>query len=717
MTCHDGSIAALRARRQDIEQIVALALAPEAALGIAVDKVRTLTAAGELGIRLPRGTLVENAGQAEAALEEIGLPTVIKPVESWVGGPDSGQRLVPAVASDQPTALAEIHRMLGHGVSVLVQEWLPGAREAVSLFMADGRVIARFAQRATRTSPPLGGNSVLRESIPLPPDIAADAERLVRAIGLDGYAEVEFRRDARGRGALMEINPRLSASVEVAVRAGVPFPRLLYKWARGETLDQSNGYQIGVRMRWLGGDVSWLKQCLAGRGGPDCESGGRAISRFAGDFLLPAGYDYLHKDDLRPAAVAMFGKARQLRRRRVPVSAAGYDTDVVVVGAGPYGLSISAQLSGAGIAHEIFGHTMDSWENHMPSGMYLKSEGFASNLSDPQGKHTLERFCREAGIEYGSVAIPISLDTFTRYGKWFQAHCVPTVRETLVEDVRRHVGGFEIRLEGGDTLQARRAVIATGIQPFPFVPAELRGLPGWALGHTYHEPAASHGEGDDLLVVGAGQSALEGATLAHEQGASVQLVARAERIAWLSRPQRSGRSLRSRSRYPRSGLGDGRAQYVYSNCPGGFHHVPPRIRLRYAYTALGPAGAWWLRPRFEGRVPARLGRRLVRAHVGDGKVHVRLGGAAGTEELSVNRVVAATGYRPDIERLRFLDPAIRGSLDALAGTPVLDRAFESSVSNLYFVGYPAGLSFGPIMRFVYGADFTARRIADRLRAS
>src|SRR5207248_3934778 len=131
------------------------------------------------------------------------------------------------------------------------QEWVPGRREAVSLLYAEDRVWARFAQVAHRTLPALGGVSVARESIPLPPDSGEGAERLVRAMGLEGYSEVEFRRDAAGRPRLMEVNARLSASVEIAVRAGVDFPLLLHRWAAGERLDPVPGYRVGLRMRWL----------------------------------------------------------------------------------------------------------------------------------------------------------------------------------------------------------------------------------------------------------------------------------------------------------------------------------------------------------------------------------------------------------------------------------------------------------------------------------
>src|SRR4029077_11425951 len=166
---------------------------------------------------------------------------------------------------------------------------------------------------------------VTRESIPLPHDIADAARRLVEELGLEGYAEVEFRRDRAGTPVLMEINPRLSASVEVAIRAGVDFPRLIYQWATDGELERNVGYQTGVRMRWLGGDIRWLVDSVRAQGRPDALPVGRALWSFTRDFGRASGYDYLTRDDLRPAAVATWGAlgstgktvARRAARRQV----------------------------------------------------------------------------------------------------------------------------------------------------------------------------------------------------------------------------------------------------------------------------------------------------------------------------------------------------------------------------------------------------------------
>jgi len=208
-------------------------------------------------------------------------------------------------------------RLLDAGTGALLQQWLPGAREAVSVLYAQGRMWATFAQRAERMYPVLGGSSVLRRSIAVPQDIGAAAEALIRELGLEGYAEIEFRRDGAGRPFLMEINSRLSASVEIAVRAGVDFPLLLYQWAAGEPIQASPAYRSGRRMRHLKGDVGWLKEALRDPGHPDAPPRVTAIVSFLAAFARPSGYDYWDRGDPAPAALLASRVVRGLPRRIV----------------------------------------------------------------------------------------------------------------------------------------------------------------------------------------------------------------------------------------------------------------------------------------------------------------------------------------------------------------------------------------------------------------
>src|SRR5437016_6309073 len=310
LASNDATIALLRLHRARLEPRVCLALADERALTIAVNKERTFGVARRLGLHVPREMVVREVGDVPAALKEIGLPAVIKPCESWLWNGREGARLGAELVVDPAEARGAVAAVTRFGEAALFQQLLTGRREAVSFLYADGEVYARFAQWAKRTSPPLGGQSVLRQSIAIPPDTGSYAESLVRDINLEGYCEVEFRRDAAGAPYLMEINPRLSASVEIAVRAGVDFPYLLYQWASGGPIERVAGYRIGGWMRYLGGDITTTLAALRQRGRPGIRPPLRTLWDFGISFLRPMAYDYLQWTDLRPAVKATTTRAR-----------------------------------------------------------------------------------------------------------------------------------------------------------------------------------------------------------------------------------------------------------------------------------------------------------------------------------------------------------------------------------------------------------------------
>jgi predicted ATP-grasp superfamily ATP-dependent carboligase len=298
----DGTIALIRQHRERLEQRVRIALAKEPALGVAVNKEQTLAVAQRLGLQVPRGVTVCSVNEVAAALREIRFPAVVKPIESWVWGEHHhGARYASRLVTTPDEARTAVEELTVSGGTTLFQQFLTGRREAVSFLYANGKMHARFAQWAKRTEPPLGGQSVLRQSIAIPPDIGDQAERLVREIELEGYSEVEFRRDSTGVPYLMEINPRLSASVEIAVRSGVDFPYLLYQWASGDAIDTVESYRIGGWMRYLKGDIMTTIEAIQERGRPGVTPPAQAIVDFWLSFFMPVGYDYLDWKDLGPA--------------------------------------------------------------------------------------------------------------------------------------------------------------------------------------------------------------------------------------------------------------------------------------------------------------------------------------------------------------------------------------------------------------------------------
>ena len=392
-------------------------------------------------------------------------------------------------------------------------------------------------------------------------------------------------------------------------------------------------------------------------------------------------------------------------------------TPAVVIGAGPYGLSVAAHLRARGIQARVFGEVMSSWRSHMPAGMCLKSTADASSLSAARPGFTLSDYCASQGIrplqEYDVV--PIQL--FTWYGQWFQEQLVPDVDTDQVQQVTRSGRGFHLVLGSGAELRTSSVVVATGITGLAHVPDALVPItPGGPsatgpVSHSsQHSNLAAFG-GAKVAVIGAGQSALESAALLHEAGAQATVLAR--RTARFGTPPKQPASgLAARLPQPRSPLGPTWRIYPFSHAAPLFPYLPPETRLRLVRQVLGPLGAWWLHDRVVGQVPILDQHAVLSATLDGNEVLLRTScedGQHGT--LRFDHVIAATGYRVDLARLGFLGPELRQQIRLTGGFPHLSGSFESSVPGMYFVGLPAAATFGPLMRFVCGAQLAANRVS------
>jgi thioredoxin reductase len=131
---------------------------------------------------------------------------------------------------------------------------------------------------------------------------------------------------------------------------------------------------------------------------------------------------------------------------------------------------------------------------------------------------------------------------------------------------------------------------------------------------------------------------------------------------------------------------------------------------------LGPVAGWFVKKDIEGKVPLLASTVLKSAEIKGGKVHLRLVGGDGSEqEIATDHVIAATGYRVDLRRLPFLNERLLSSIRAVDQSPILSSHFESSVRGLYFAGLASAYTFGPLLRFAYGAGFAARRLTRHFR--
>jgi len=353
----------------------------------------------------------------------------------------------------------------------------------------------------------------------------------------------------------------------------------------------------------------------------------------------------------------------------------------------------------------------------MPEGMLLKSDPFASNLSDSQDFYTLARYSAERSIRY-SEALPVQLDTFCDYGLAFQKRFAPGLEEVEVLSVERRDGEFTLQLENGETARARRVVLAVGVGPFKHVPETFSGLPDGYVSHSFDHHDLARFSGARVAVVGGGSSAIDLAGLLRERGCDVTLVSRRASLKFSSGagPRSSTQpSLWRRIRHPSSGLGPGLRSRFSTDAPLLIHALPKRLRLEFVRRHLGPAASGVMKDKVIGRVPLLLDRKLAGAATEDGRLALALRNREGQiEALHVDHVIAATGFRVDVRRLDFLSPALRNEIAVFEQTPILSSSFETSVPGLYVIGPAAAASFGPLLRFSFGARYAARRLTRAL---
>ena len=384
-------------------------------------------------------------------------------------------------------------------------------------------------------------------------------------------------------------------------------------------------------------------------------------------------------------------------------------SDVLVIGAGPFGLSISAHLRHRGIEHTIVGRPMDTWRAHMPLGLFLKSEPYGSVISSATQGYDIATYSRVHGFDdYVDRVGPLPLERFLGYADWFTGQLVPDIQDLTVTSVIPSGGGFKVEFAEEAPVFARQVIIATGLLPYAHIPNELSGLPADLMTHSSAHRRLDQFRGRRVAVIGGGQSALQTAALLHEEGADVQVIVRRQQLIWEKQvAQEIG--LLDYIKRPPVKLCEGWGCVAYDS-PRAFRLLPESIRIRKALTTFGPAGAWWLRDRVEGVIEVLTGHGLKSAEPQGSGVRLQLDGP-GQPSIDADHVIAGSGFRIDVSRLPFLPEEIQAALVTRANCPLVNRAGESTVPGLYFAGAPAMVSLGPGVRFIAGTHYTAAQLA------
>ena len=376
----------------------------------------------------------------------------------------------------------------------------------------------------------------------------------------------------------------------------------------------------------------------------------------------------------------------------------GVPTELLVIGAGPYGLSTAARARERGIETVVVGKTLEFWIDHMPAEMFLRS-GLDWHL-DASGIHTFEAFVEARSLSRAELD-PIPIGVFIEYATWFRSHKGLTVREQLVTDLEARDGRFTASLEDGAQITAERVVVAPGNGYFAQLPPWSEELPAGLGVHTSEFVRFDDVTGRRVVIIGGRQSAYEWAALLGEHGAArVDIVhrhevPRFERVSWSFVDDHVDATIR---------------------VPGWWRSLP-RTEQEAISRRFWEAGRltleWWLTPRLTGdRFHFWPETHVVGAVAQDEGVVVTLSNG---ERLGADRVVFATGYKAELANVPYLS-SLLSEIAVLDGSPILDEQFQSSVPGLYVPGFAATRDFGPFFGFTKACPAAATLIVDSLMA-
>ena len=713
----DASLLAVSAGRARIEPHVRLGLPEHERVQRCLNKSELAAAAARHDLAPPASVVCRDATEAPAAVRELGLPVLAKPLSSIVEGSAPPRRLGSIVARD---AGELTDALAAFGGSMIVQRRVEGEVASFAGVFAGGRLLGEAFSRYRRTWHPQAGNACSSRTEDAPVSLRRRVMALLEDLGWEGLFELELIQTAEGSGwHAIDMNPRPYGSMALAIGAGANLPAIWCEHLLGESPSQTTATP-GVLYRWTDADLRHGLSRL--RAGHPAEMV---------DVLRPRRgvvHPYIRAGDPGPGLVRLMelgglaaGRARGPRGSAPrPWHRSGSSppsrSPVVIIGAGPNGLAVAAYLRHAGIETRSFGEPFESWSRHMPAGMLLRSRRRSTHISDPRQELTIDAYERAEGRRVGHPNL--TLQEFIDYGSWFQRRAAPDVDPRKVTEVARRNGGFQVTLADGERLDASRVIVAAGLSPFMYRPEAFADLPSSACSHAYEHADLTGFAGRRVTVIGSGQSALECAALLHEAGATVEVLARAASIYWLregdeqasaaSAPRGHGLSIEP----PPTDVG-GRLTGWIAAAPDVFRRVPRSFQPTVSFRCIRPAGAGWLRPRLID-VPISCGCEVLEAEEGGETVTLRLAGGA---QRTTDHVLLGTGYRIDVGRYPFLAPELTADLKLDAGYPVLGPGLESSVAGLHFMGAPAAASFGPIMRFVVGSWYAAPAVARRAAGS
>lgn len=346
---------------------------------------------------------------------------------------------------------------------------------------------------------------------------------------------------------------------------------------------------------------------------------------------------------------------------------------LLIVGAGPYGLSLANYMSEMGQDFKIIGKPMELWKNHTFTDASLRSDMATSEIAHPDNAYSLSTFRNQKGRASGAGSERVSVQEYRQYIDWVLNALPYEIIEVYLNNLSQKEDHFEAELTSGEKILAKQVVIATGVAHHLKVPDEFSKARD--VIHSYYTQEIEALQNKKVLVVGAGQSAAEAMEICQKNKNLVHWYARKE---------------------PR------------------FYSEPLDLPKWIFDLVVKSAG-------FFRRLPHGLIKAIFSIFSATTMTPDNESKLAGVDRFSTmpdldryDHVIAATGYNYTLNHMSFLADELRDNLEMKAAMPRIDKNFMSSLSNLYFIGPSTEMFFGPPMKFMIGSQYVAPKLSKLL---
>lgn len=368
-------------------------------------------------------------------------------------------------------------------------------------------------------------------------------------------------------------------------------------------------------------------------------------------------------------------------------------TDVLIVGAGYYGLTTACYLAERKIKFAIVGKSFSLWFNHILDDAALRSELVETDFYVPNNRYNLARFMRKKYPEkiksYARGGLPIKL--FREYLRSIQKNLKFSIADTSLVQLTKNKNIFYARLANGKEIIAKAVVIATGMGAHAYIPQTLRKLNSPRVIHVWDVKQYTNLKNKRILVVGAGQSAAE----------AIDHLKKKNTIVWVTRhpPQFYKDPIKIPS-------------WLFKLL---IHLSPYTPHLARPIKSIIPRNTY--KPTITPTLKASLEDPSIKKIYLDinnlkiKKKNKRFNIPRHHQDIDI--ILSATGYRYEIQNLTFLSKDLRERLKK-GKQGIVNRDFETKVCNLFMIGGITEPVQGIAQRFLFGARHAANQLAKTL---